>query len=720
MSSSSNFRNTSKSKLKYLFLILLMTFSSVLLSEDLDSLYQVAKEYDGKPRIEARLQIGYQHRRTDYSLAKKTLRQALNEAEKLGYVDLQAKALHYLGLTSHYADETDTAMVLLNKAVKLYRIENDYKNLGKVLGVLGAVEHRMTGDQALAMSRYNEALVYSRKVSDHVNMAIVYAQLSNIFRLEGIYGQAIEFILKAREQYEIAQLEEGAAWVTYCVGRIYTTMDAYDKAQEYFSDALERYKALPDDASALTGVAISHDELGMTYLHLGDAASARYNNQNAIDIYEELNLGFGLSNACKYRALIEHSIGENELALGYLNRSKEIKKSINDVLGFPGLYKLYGQIYYSMGEYESALDSLNIGLEHAVNNGQKSITISICSLLAEIYAEEGNYEKAFKYRSDQIALSDSISQSKALSSMNQIEALYDNEKREQKIKELEQENLVSEMSLEREITVRNLLLIILSMVVIFAFFMLKLFSSNKSTNLILKGNQKKLQELNATKDKFTSIIAHDLKSPFNSLIGFSGLLRKASEQKDYDKVKEYSNHIETVSTQTYKLLENLLEWARSQTGKISFEPKALDIRFPIQDTIKLMETIAREKQIKIDFDISPVVVLADENMLNTILQNLISNAIKYSYHGSEIKIIAKEKDDMLQLCVRDFGVGMSPEKCDKLFLLDKSVSEPGTDGEHGTGLGLILCKEFAELHRGKIIVDSKVGEGSCFILHLPL
>ncbi|MFA6617542.1 MAG: ATP-binding protein [Candidatus Neomarinimicrobiota bacterium] len=699
-------------------LILLMSF--LYANESLDSLYIIAEEDSGLARITARLQIGYEHRRRDYDLAIYNINEAYEEAISLGLVDMQAKALFYLGMTNHYFDRSDTALVLLQRSGELYRKEKDKESLGKVLTMEGTVSLRLTGDQVFAIEKYKEALNYSIEASDHMNLAIIYSQLSTIFRLDGSFAQAIEFIHKSKEQYELADYPEGAAWISYSTGNIYTAMNLYENARDAFSESLERYKALPETVSSLTGVAISHDELAMTHLKLGDIENARCNNLQARNIYDEYNLEFGMSNACKYKAMIEFADGNVELALEFLARSRQIKKAINDVLGLPSVYRLYGEIFYSMGNLQAAKDSLELGLKYAVPNNQKIVTINLSSMLSDIYFETGNYENAYFYLKNQIDLSDSISLSSATRAVTQLEDLYKLEAKEKKIRQLEQDKIVNQISLERQVAVRNLLVIILSMTIVFAFYILRVHISNKEINETLKRNQKSLQELNATKDKFSSIIAHDLKSPFNTLMGFSSLLKTALAKNNYQKASEYAGHIESISTQTYKLLENLLEWSRSQTGQISFKPKALDIRTPIRETVRLMETIAKQKHLEIDLNIQPVVILADENMIHTILQNLISNAIKYSYHGSKIKIFTREKNNMLELEIKDRGVGMDEEKRSQLFLIDKAVSEHGTDGEPGTGLGLIISKEFIELHRGKIEVESELGKGTCFRMYLPL
>jgi signal transduction histidine kinase len=404
----------------------------------------------------------------------------------------------------------------------------------------------------------------------------------------------------------------------------------------------------------------------------------------------------------------------------YLEESRKIKKKQNDVLGLPGVYDLYGKILREQGKHDAAIDSLNVGLSYAEQNDQKNRIMSLNRQLAEIYAEMGKYDIAYTYWLNELQIMDQINESKATRALTQLEALYDLESKEAVIRELEQEKQINETNLRREIAVRNLLLIILTMTVVFAFFFLKLFSSNKQTNEALKRNQIKLQEMNATKDKFTSIIAHDLKSPFNSILGFSNLLIKYSENGDYEKVKEFSEHIREVSTHTYKLLENLLEWSRSQTGKINFNPKALDIRIPVKNATDLLYPNARKKDIQIEVNVPTIAVLVDEHMLHTILQNILSNAIKYSNKGSKIVVSGRELKDKLLLSIKDEGVGMDPETVDKLFRIDETVSTFGTEGERGTGLGLILCKEFIERHRGKISVKSEKDNGSEFTIELPL
>ncbi len=702
-----------------IFIAILLSMSGLFAVSKEDSLRQAINNYHGVAHIDARLKLAFLLRKSNFEEAKYQGKTACLNAQKLADSDWEALALYYLGLTYYYNDAKDSALYYLIRSEETYKTKNNTEQLAKVLCMIGTNYLGITGDQEKAISYYNEALHYAREYSDYKTMAMIYSQLSNIFRMNGAYQQAVEFIYKSKENYEKIGFTEGVAWIDYSIGRIYNTMGLYEEAEKTYLEGLQLYRELPETVSSLTGVAICLDELGLAYLELGDTKKARGYNVQALEIYREINAEFGISNALKYSARIEYMAGNTADALICLDKSLKIKKNMNDVLGFPGVYNLYGLILLDQQRYQQAVDSLNVGLQYAFKNNQKNRIISLNKHLAQVYYELEEYDKAFDYQSQQVAISDSIYKSKATRGMTQLEALYDLETRETKIKELKQENLIKELELTRKTTARNLLLIILGISSVFFFFLLKLFLSNRQANVALEKNQQKLQELNATKDKFFSIIAHDLKNPFNTIIGFSTLMGRYCQQKDYEKIEEFSGHIREVSTQTFKLLENLLDWSRSQTGIISFLPKSLDIRASIQNAVDLLYPAAKQKDVHIEVHAGTIRITADENMMHAVLQNLLSNAIKYSHTDGNIHITAEENEGMLEVSVQDEGVGIDEDTRNKLFCIDKNVSQPGTDGEKGTGLGLIISKEFIQRHRGNISVESKVGKGTCFTFRIP-
>jgi len=242
----------------------------------------------------------------------------------------------------------------------------------------------------------------------------------------------------------------------------------------------------------------------------------------------------------------------------------------------------------------------------------------------------------------------------------------------------------------------------------------------KAENTIIQ-SENKLRELNATKDKFFSILAHDLKNPFNDIIGFSYLLSNNIYKYDLPKIEQFSNIIHQSAKLTFNLLENLLDWSRSQTGNLKFNPESFDMNELVLENLELFQSTAKNKNIKffneIDYSIK---VYADQNMIRTILRNLISNAIKFTNQGGFVRITSSLSNGFNTISVIDNGVGMNYADQEKLFRIDTNITRQGTEKERGTGLGLILCKEFVERNGGKIGFESQPGKGSRYFFTVPV
>lgn len=229
-----------------------------------------------------------------------------------------------------------------------------------------------------------------------------------------------------------------------------------------------------------------------------------------------------------------------------------------------------------------------------------------------------------------------------------------------------------------------------------------------------------LNELNAAKDKFFSIIAHDLRNPFNAIIGLTDILLLSLDDVDIQKLQKTLENIKGSSQQAHELLENLLLWARSQTGTISFRPEPLDLKVQVEESIELVAGQAARKNISIIADHkSDGLISGDLNMMNTILRNLLTNALKFTRRNGEVSVGISQEDRFCILSIKDNGIGIPADKMKHLFSIDTAHKTKGTDQEPGTGLGLILCKEFIEKHGGRIEVESEAGKGSEFRLIIP-
>jgi len=245
-------------------------------------------------------------------------------------------------------------------------------------------------------------------------------------------------------------------------------------------------------------------------------------------------------------------------------------------------------------------------------------------------------------------------------------------------------------------------------------------TERKIAEELLQQKNNELKQLNAQKDKFFSIIAHDLKSPFNSIIGFSGILLEKVDEKDIDGLREYAEIITHSSQKAMNLLMNLMVWSHSQTGRMVFNPGYFNLASLIQEVLDLYKNHAAQKAILVTKELSSLSpVYGDKEMLSTVLRNMISNALKFTPIGGSIQVIAHTTASNVLISIKDSGVGMKASLIDKLFRIDSSYTLPDTQGERGTGLGLVICKEFIDKHGGQIKIDSQPGEGSTFHIILP-
>ena len=238
-------------------------------------------------------------------------------------------------------------------------------------------------------------------------------------------------------------------------------------------------------------------------------------------------------------------------------------------------------------------------------------------------------------------------------------------------------------------------------------------SERVKSELKLRQYSEALRDMNMSKDKFFSIIAHDLKSPFSGLLGLSQILCEELDELGNPDLIKYSTEMNNSAKFIFKLLQNLLEWSRLNTGKFDYEPEKIDLQKKIESIIQLLKLNAANKNIELVYFCQPgVEIFADNNMINSILQNLISNAIKFTREYGIVEVTALLLKDKVMIKVKDNGIGIPEENLKKIFRVDKNVSTLGTAKEKGTGLGLVLCKELVEKNTGTISAESRVGEGN--------
>lgn len=230
----------------------------------------------------------------------------------------------------------------------------------------------------------------------------------------------------------------------------------------------------------------------------------------------------------------------------------------------------------------------------------------------------------------------------------------------------------------------------------------------------------KLREINSSKDKFFSIIAHDLRAPFHGILGFSEVLETEIEDLDEKGIRDIAGYLRSTAHATFRLLENLLQWAMSEGGAIIYRPQDVQIEQVFQTVFEVLGAMAQRKDVALHNDADPkLMVHVDLNMMTSVLQNLTSNAVKFTRSGGHVYLSAQKVGDKIHISVRDTGIGMPEEQIQEFFMRQQPKSNKGTDGEKGTGLGLLLCRQFVEKNNGEVIIESKPNEGTTFTIIIP-
>ncbi len=242
----------------------------------------------------------------------------------------------------------------------------------------------------------------------------------------------------------------------------------------------------------------------------------------------------------------------------------------------------------------------------------------------------------------------------------------------------------------------------------------------RKSHQALEINNEKLREINANKDKFFSIIAHDLRAPFHGILGFSEVLETEIEELDEKGIRDIAGYLRSTAHATFRLLENLLQWAMSEGGALVHHPQEVQVEQVFQTIFEILGAMAQKKNIMLHSDVCPELhCFVDINMMTSVLQNLCSNALKFTRSGGHVYLSAHRSGSEVYITVRDTGIGMTKEQIDDFFSRQQPRSLKGTDGEKGTGLGLLLCRQFVEKNNGKMLIESKIDEGTTFTITLP-
>jgi len=576
----------------------------------------------------------------------------------------------------------------------------------------------------------DSALLESRKTNYKKGEADALNKMGNIHWITSNFNAAMERYLEALDIREEIRDSAGIAGCYNNLGIIASEFNDFDIAIEY----TQKSYVINSKINDISGIVTNYNNLGTFYHEMkkySQALNYYFMNLNLLeDLDDKTSLSYTLNNIGE----IYNDNKKYSEALPYYYRALEIQEEINLSTGIAVSKLNLGDIYLKMGDIENADKYLYECLKISKKIGYRDVQSDCYELLAKYYKEKENFREAFKYSQLFSETEDSIFSEQTSRRFAEMQVSFESELKDREIElltkneELRNLNLIKQKNKIIYLAI-SLLFITFLVWLLFRSYLLRkknlqsfkkknveLFYSSKK----LKRSEIRLKDTNESMDRFFSIIAHDLINPFHALLTLAEMLNNQNEELKKEEVIKYSQLINTSAKNLYNLLSNLLQWTRAQTGKLDNKPEYLDANNSVNTVTALLNIATKEKKIELVSSINKNhKVYCDENLLLTILRNLIHNAIKYSKNGGKVEISTVVKNGFIEFSIADNGIGISKTNLDNLFNIKHSFSTKGTNNEEGTGLGLILCKEFVEIIGGEIWAESTPETGTTLKFTVP-
>ena len=663
-----------------LVLLFILIFAAVDASTQskADSLLRLCENAPEKQKAGLLLEVSLELK-SDTAKRNLYAQQAYQLALKNGQLPIQAKALYYLG-------------------------ENWFES----------------SDYQLAIPNYRKALDTYAKIKDTINVVNCYKLIGLCYYNMDQGDKAISSFLEGMKLSE--NRPEITAKLLSNIAMSHSRMRNVTEAISYYRRAL----SLNSQIRNTDGMAVNFNGLGEIYKAMHKPDSALTNYLKAKRITKSGYLG---------------AVTASNIAGIYLNYPDSVKKAVSYLKQSWAIFRNLGMFQYEaefkqnigvillkQGKYDAAIEAFKSCIE--INDKYKrgyKIKSTCHNLLSKAYEKKGDYRTSLEHIKLYVQFSDSMAQKEKYQQLANLEKRYETERKESQIARLESIQQLTMIKLRKNQQLKQLGITSALLLLLLLFFIwLKYLDKTKlnkllaSKNRVIEKSEQELRVLNASKNKFFSIIAHDLKNPLHTVLGYSQLLSDDYEHFNETERRKFAGDIYKSTNNIFRLLQNLLEWSRTQTGRLNFSPEVVEYQKILDNSMSVLRTLADQKNIEIKTGNDPdLTIFADPQMIETVLRNLINNAIKFTPEGGHIEIAAKESDGQILISVVDSGVGISEEDSQNLFKIDSKVKRKGTNNEDGSGLGLILCHEFVSKHNGQIWVNSVPGKGSEFVFTIP-
>ena len=490
------------------------------------------------------------------------------------------------------------------------------------------------------------------------------------------------------------------------IGDTYTVAEDMDNAILYYNKAIDILKEIELDLRQKASLATAYLNAGDTYFLMGENPQAlAYFEQSGVlfkEIGDQQALAYNQGNI----GLVQAALGNHVLAESNIDSAVSYLLTIDDYYAVSIYYTYMADLYVGKNEFPRAIQYAKESYQMARDYGLKEQIRDASYKLFELYRMQDLVDSALAYHMEYVQYKDSITNREVIQQMANQRTEFEVGQKQIEV------DLANQQKENRQILAIAMGVVALLAAIFLVNFYLA-YQNRKKLSL-------KLEALNATKDKFFSIVSHDLRGPISAFSGISNIIRGYLRQKSYDELEEMTDLIDKSANSISDLLDNLLNWAVQQQGQVPYNPAPVDLNQMLDTTLGIFETAATAKDIVLSNDIGrSLFVVVDKDTIMTIFRNLVGNALKFTQPGGKIWVEAETKDARIHVKVNDTGIGMSEEQVEKLFSLKEKRSY-GTEGETGLGVGLQLVKEFVALNNGDLQVESKEGEGTCFTVSLPV
>lgn len=562
-----------------------------------------------------------------------------------------------------------------------------------------------------------EAIKFASNFQDDENLVKAHSFIGVAYRILGNYSESMDYYYKGLELAKTHDQKEQEGYAYINIGNLHIYQGHYYNAIENLNKA----RVIAEELDHKRMLAYVHLNLGRAQMLRDENYIALENFQKALEIRIEINQVSGQAVCYKYIGDIHLELGDSQKAAANYKKSLEVVDQEMDKDLYANILTMLAKAYFKNKKYSLARLNAEKSLKLGQDIGAKLIIRDNLEVLSEIALQTNDFEAASKHLQCIIEYNDTLFNQRLSEKMFDLEYRLEKQRKQAEIDLLNKDKMIRELELGRARTFNIALLVILGLITAMFIYVLVSLKQRRAQNKLLEKQKSELNQLNKTKDKMFLIIGHDLRGPIGNLKSLIEMLLEDEEvAKDKGLMETFSIFMKSVQSVS-DLLENLLLWAKSQRNEIVFTPENISLNTVVNRNIQLFRTIADHKNITLNSELKDNYdVYVDKNMLMTVFRNVISNAIKFTSGEGAIDIQVEKDDNFYKVAIKDSGIGFSDEVAQKIFDKKNFYTTAGTNNEAGSGLGLLLSKEFIEINGGKIWAESQPEEGAIFYFTLPV